>query len=425
MTSLPWQPNADQQRAIETLSGFCVVLAGPGTGKTETLAAKTTRILQQDGTPLAVTYTRAAAQELIHRLGPHHERVTACTCHSLAFKLFVRLVPTVGEHIPRLLDTRRHEREAITATIHDQAGNRQRAVVTRTTPCDPTVRYPKEEALLELLRRERARGRKVLVFAIHTDQRDILPRLISQAAQDGMRLAALRASGDARTRKHQLQRLLAQGADGIVCHPRLVQTGLNLTQFPTIAFIQFDYSTFTLRQASRRSYRPSQTQPVEVHFFCYTGTVQEKGLALMARKLRSALMAEGEFVDDGLSAFADDGDITRELMRSLLHGHAIPGLEATFAALRALRATTEAPVPAAPPPPTVNRPPHAVPITPERATGLVRPVPVPSADDHARAVQQLEALRAQKQAVLAQRKRITVARTLAGNPGQLNLFEEE
>ena len=121
MTSLPWQPNADQQRAIETLSGFCVVLAGPGTGKTETLAAKTTRILQQDGTPLAVTYTRAAAQELIHRLGPHHERVTACTCHSLAFKLFVRLVPIVGERIPRLLDTRRHEREAILRVVRRQS----------------------------------------------------------------------------------------------------------------------------------------------------------------------------------------------------------------------------------------------------------------------------------------------------------------
>src|SRR4029453_16093286 len=65
--------------------------------------------------------------------------------------------------------------EAIPATMHDQAGNRQRAVVTRTTPCDPTVRYPKEEALLELLRRERARGRKVLGFAIHTDQRAIFP----------------------------------------------------------------------------------------------------------------------------------------------------------------------------------------------------------------------------------------------------------
>jgi len=96
-----------------------------------------------------------------------------------------------------------------------------------------------------------------------------------------------------------------------------------------------------------------------------------------------------------------------------------------FAALRALRATTEAPVPAAPPPPPVDMPSQAAPITPERATGLARPVPVPSAHDHARAVRQWEALRAQKQAVLAQRKRITVARTLAGNPGQLNLFGEE
>jgi superfamily II DNA or RNA helicase len=315
--------------------------------------------------------------------------------------------------------------EAIMATIHDQAGSRQRAVVTRTIPQDPAVRYPKEAALLELLRRERARGRKVLVFAIHTDQRDILPRLMAQAAQDEIRLAALRASGEARTRKQQLQRLLAQGADGIICHPRLVQTGLNLTMFPTIAFVQFDYSTFTLRQASRRSYRPSQTQPVEVHFFCYSETVQEKGLALMARKLRSALMAEGEFVEDGLSAFDDDGDITRELTRSLLYGHAIPGLEETFAALRALRSTTEAAVPAASPPSTADMPLHASPIMPERAAGLARPVLAQNAEDHARAVQQLEALRVQKQAILAQRKRVTVARTLAGNPGQLSLFGQE
>jgi UvrD/REP helicase N-terminal domain len=41
MPGSEWQPNPDQQRAIETLSGFCVVMAGPGTGKTDTLAAKT------------------------------------------------------------------------------------------------------------------------------------------------------------------------------------------------------------------------------------------------------------------------------------------------------------------------------------------------------------------------------------------------
>jgi hypothetical protein len=74
---------------------------------------------------------------------------------------------------------------------------------------------------------------------------------------------ALRSGGEARNRKRELRRLLSRGADGIVCHPRLVQTGLNLSDCPTIIFYQFDYSTFTLRQASRRSYRPWQTQPVD------------------------------------------------------------------------------------------------------------------------------------------------------------------
>jgi DNA helicase-2/ATP-dependent DNA helicase PcrA len=117
MADTVWSPNADQQRAIETLSGFCVVLAGPGTGKTETLAAKTAAILQHGGTPLAVTYTRAAAQELISRLGQLQEQVMACTCHSLAFKLFMRLAPTVSGRVPRLLDSRRHEREAILRVV--------------------------------------------------------------------------------------------------------------------------------------------------------------------------------------------------------------------------------------------------------------------------------------------------------------------
>jgi len=120
MSNAAWSPNADQQRAIETLNGFCVVLAGPGTGKTETLAAKTATILQQGGMPLAVTYTRAAAQELIQRLGQLQERVTACTCHSLAFKLFRRLASTVSGTVPRLLDTRRHEREAILRAVRRQ-----------------------------------------------------------------------------------------------------------------------------------------------------------------------------------------------------------------------------------------------------------------------------------------------------------------
>lgn len=42
--------------------------------------------------------------------------------------------------------------------------------------------------------------------------------------------------------------------------------------------------------------------------------------------------------------------------------------------------------------------------------------------DQVRAMEQLEMLRAQKKAADARRKRLTLARTLAGNPGQLSLF---
>jgi superfamily II DNA or RNA helicase len=319
--------------------------------------------------------------------------------------------------------------ETLTAVIRDQDGTRQRTIVASVPPLDTAQRFPKEEALLALLRRERARGRKVLVFVIHTETRDIIPRLTQLAAADGLTLAALRSGGDTRTRKQQLRRLLAQGADGIVCHPRLVQTGLNLIDFPTTVFYQFDYSTFTLRQASRRGYRPSQWQPVEVHFFCYEGTVQEKGLALMARKLRSALMAEGEFVDEGLSAFGDEGDITRELTRCLLDGHAVPGLEETFQALRALRPELkgngyvggETPSLATPVLEGDQRRAEGEPqngVAPE----IVAHVLPPGAFD-AEAWRRLEELRAKKHAEESRRKRVTLTRTLAGNPGQLSLFQ--
>ena len=44
-----------------------------------------------------------------------------------------------------------------------------------------------------------------------------------------------------------------KGLDVLICHPRLVQTGLDLIDFPTICWYETDYSVYTMRQASRRS----------------------------------------------------------------------------------------------------------------------------------------------------------------------------
>ena len=94
----------------------------------------------------------------------------------------------------------------------------------------------------------------------------------------------------------------------LVCHPRLVQTGLDLIDFPTIVWDEVDYSTYVMRQASRRSWRIGQTRPVKVVFMSYRNTLQADALKLVAKKLQSSLAVEGELPEDGLAAYGDDGD---------------------------------------------------------------------------------------------------------------------
>ena len=94
-----------------------------------------------------------------------------------------------------------------------------------------------------------------------------------------------------------------EGVDVLVCHPRLVQTGLDLVEFPTICWYETDYSVYTMRQASRRSWRIGQTQPVQVVFMAYRNTLQADALQLVAKKLQSSLAVEGELPEDGLAAY--------------------------------------------------------------------------------------------------------------------------
>ena len=93
-----------------------------------------------------------------------------------------------------------------------------------------------------------------------------------------------------------------EGVNVTVCHPRLVQTGLDLMDFPTIVWFETDYSVYVMRQASRRSWRIGQTRPVKVVFMAYRNTLQADALKLVAKKLQSSLAVEGELPEDGLAA---------------------------------------------------------------------------------------------------------------------------
>ena len=100
---------------------------------------------------------------------------------------------------------------------------------------------------------------------------------------------------------------MKKGLDVLICHPRLVQTGLDLIDFPTLIWFETDYSVYVMRQASRRSWRIGQTHPVKVVFMSYRDTLQANALKLVAKKLQSSLAVEGELPEDGLAPTATTG----------------------------------------------------------------------------------------------------------------------
>jgi hypothetical protein len=119
----------------------------------------------------------------------------------------------------------------------------------------------------------------------------------------------------------------------------LIPRNLDLVAFPSIAWAEVDYSVYTLRQASRRSWRIGQTAPVEVSFLVYEGTLQADALGLVAAKTRASLMVEGDLPEEGLAALEGDGsDVVLALARRLAEtGHAEDqrhSLEALFAGAR-------------------------------------------------------------------------------------------
>ena len=118
-------------------------------------------------------------------------------------------------------------------------------------------------------------------------------------------------------------RQVKQGIQVVICHPKLVETGLDLLDFPTIIFYESGYSLHTLRQASRRSWRIGQKWPVRVLFMCYEATMQTSCLRLMGKKLLVALTMEGKFAGEGLQSIDEDDDMLSAMARELVQRNGI------------------------------------------------------------------------------------------------------
>jgi superfamily II DNA or RNA helicase len=215
---------------------------------------------------------------------------------------------------------------------------RERFVIAETVDLDRNLAYAKERALIEEVKAQLARGRKCQVFAVYTHKHDVTSRVEQLFLKEGIRTAILRASVPTHKREAWYREQLRRGMDACICHPKIVETGLDLLEFPTILFHETGYSLHTLRQASRRSWRIGQRRPVEVKFFAYKGTMQELCLRLMGKKLLVALAMEGKFASEGLQAIDGNDDILTAMARELVQNKGIgESADSVWRSLGALR----------------------------------------------------------------------------------------
>jgi SNF2 family DNA or RNA helicase len=202
--------------------------------------------------------------------------------------------------------------------MNPDTGRRERFVIAEPEDLDEGVLYAKERRLVEEIKTSLSRSRKVHVFAVYTRTRDVTRRLERILQREGIRATVLTSDVKPELREGWYDRQSRQGVQVIIGHPKLVSLGLDLLEYPDLFFWETGYSLYTLRQASRRSWRIGQTQEVTVKYFAYAQTAQETCLRLMGRKLLVALAMEGKFSTEGLQAVGEDDDLLMAMARELV-----------------------------------------------------------------------------------------------------------
>ena len=190
--------------------------------------------------------------------------------------------------------------------------------VTEPENLPETDTYAKEQRLIGDIREELCQGRRCQVYATFTGKHDVTARLERVLQQAGFHVAVLRATVSTDKREAWYERQLRAGVEVVICHPKLVETGLDLLAFPTLYFYETGYSLHTLRQASRRSWRIGQRHPVRVKFLAYRGTMQETCIRHMGKKMLVALMMEGKFSGEGLQSLDANEDLLTAMARELV-----------------------------------------------------------------------------------------------------------
>lgn len=179
---------------------------------------------------------------------------------------------------------------------------------------------PKEQRLVETIKNELSKDRKVLVYSIYSGEKGVSNRLMDVLHSQGIKAIELKSSVPVDKREDWIEEKHQEGFEVIVTNPNCVQTGLNIIQFPSIYFYECGYSISVLRQAERRSWRVNQPKTCKIFYSYYKNSLQEDAMKLIGSKKKASLALEGVFSEDLLSAMGDINDNGAKLLFDVLKG---------------------------------------------------------------------------------------------------------
>jgi SNF2 family DNA or RNA helicase len=216
---------------------------------------------------------------------------------------------------------------------------RERFLIAQPEDLDQEFVYAKERRLIEIVKAELQTGRRCChVYAVYTRKRDVTRRLESILAREGIRVAVLTSDVPPEKREGWFAQRLREGVQVTISHPKIIETGMDLLSHPSLIFFESGYSLHTLRQASRRSWRIGQRQPVRVFYLHYEETMQSSCLRLMGRKLLVSLAMEGKFSREGLQSLDEGDDMLTAMARELVTENGVG--ESAAATWRQIQAET-------------------------------------------------------------------------------------
>ena len=171
----------------------------------------------------------------------------------------------------------------------------------RQTCCDPRLlslpaaadveASAKLDLLMDILPEQIEEGRRVLLFSQFTTMLGLIEAEIKKRG-----IAYSKLTGSTRKRDQVIERFRSGQADVFLISLKAGGTGLNLTEADTVILYDPWWNPAVETQAADRAHRIGQNKPVFVYKLITEGTVEEKILAMQAKK---QALADGIYAGSG------------------------------------------------------------------------------------------------------------------------------